>query len=111
MFRKLVRDNPNVPDYRYGFGEPALSLGIIYKAQARTSLAKQVWEEGLENDRELLRVSPNHNDASITVLQYKSALGVLDAELGQTQSASRWDDEAIGALTDMQNHAHEPEGR
>jgi tetratricopeptide (TPR) repeat protein len=105
VFQKLAHDNPSVPEYRYGLGEAGLSLGIIYEAQGRTALAKRVWEEGLANDRQLLHISPNHNDARITVEQYESALGSLDAELGRMQSALRWDDNAMAALSDMQRRA------
>jgi hypothetical protein len=50
-------------------------------------------------------MTPNHNDAIITVEEYKSALGSLDAERGLKQSAQKWDDKAMATLTAMHNQA------
>jgi tetratricopeptide (TPR) repeat protein len=101
LLRKLVMDNPDVPEYRYFLGEAALYRGKLHAAQGWTTLAKQVLEAGLENEQKLLRQYGNYKDVSHMPAEYATALASLEGERGQPQLARQWIEKALAELTKM----------
>jgi serine/threonine-protein kinase len=105
LSEKLVRDNPQVPDYLNDLAQTDVWLGRVVAAQGRTMLAKRLLDEGFAYEQKLLRLNPKHREGQSTLPDYYFGFGVLDAELGQPQPAAESIGKALRPLAEWY-HRH-----